>query len=39
MEQRREQIDAITNQNERLVALRNKDDHKDKRQRNIWRTS
>ena len=27
-EQERKQIDAITNQNERLVALTNKDDHK-----------
>ena len=29
-EQGRKQIDAITNQNERLAALNNKDDHKDK---------
>ena len=28
-DQRRKQIDAITNQNKRLVALTNKDDHKD----------
>ena len=28
-EQERKQIDAITNQNERLGALTNKDDHKD----------
>ena len=28
-EQRRRQTDAITNQNEKLAALTNKDDHKD----------
>ena len=28
-EQGRKQIDAITNQNKRLAALTNKDDHKD----------
>ena len=28
-EQVRKQIDAITNQNERIAALTNKDDHKD----------
>ena len=28
-EQERKQIDAVTNQNERLAALTNKDDHKD----------
>ena len=28
-EQRRKQIDAIANQNEKLAALTNKDDHKD----------
>ena len=33
-EQEKKQVDAITNQNERLEALTNKDDHK-----NIWYTS
>ena len=37
-EQERKQIDVITNQNERLALLTNKDGHKDILWRIIWRT-
>ena len=37
--QGRKPTDAITNQNERIVALTNKDDHKDNYKKYIWRTS